>query len=108
MVALPFHRVGHSAGFCNRHNAGAALVAPRLGGPGTPGAHWAERSTPVSAMLVVDFRLVASAVAIEDEDNVVAAVDCDGTVADFAVGNTGVAHAIIDGDCDDVGLPHRG
>ena len=51
--------------------------------------------------------MVAAAVAVEDEDDVVAAVYYDGTVADFALGNTGVAHAIIDGDCDDVGLSHR-
>ena len=46
---------GRSVGFCNRHNAGAALVAPRFGGPGTPGAQRAERGTVVHCVHVVDF-----------------------------------------------------
>ena len=41
--------------FCNRHNAGADLVTPRLGGPDTPGAQRAEHGTVVHCILVVDF-----------------------------------------------------
>ena len=52
---VPFHCVGRSVEFCNRHNAGAALVAPRFGGPGTPGAQRAERGTVVHCAHVVDF-----------------------------------------------------
>ena len=45
-------------------------------------------------------------VAIEDKDHVVAAVDNDGTVADFAVGNSGavVALAMLDGEWLGVGV----
>ena len=52
---FPFHSVGRSGEFCNCHNAGAALVAPRFGGPGTPGAQRAERGTVVHCVHVVDF-----------------------------------------------------
>ena len=41
---------------------------------------------------------MASAVAVEDENNVVAAVDYDGSVADIVVGNSraGVASSIFE------------
>ena len=46
---------------------------------------------------------MASAVAILDKDNVVAAVDYDGTVADF-YGHSRVAHEIFDWEWGGVGL----
>ena len=52
---VPFNCVGRSVEFCNCHDAGTALVAPRFGGSGTPGAQRAERGTVVHCVHVVNF-----------------------------------------------------
>ena len=106
-VAISVEAVAYSvcpsSEFCNCHNDGAAQVAPRPGGAGTPGAHRSEHSPSVFAMNIVVFLMVASAVGIFDEDNVAAAVDYGGTVSD-SYGNSGVAHEICDGEWGGVSL----
>ena len=50
--------------------------------------------------------MASSAVAVEDENNVVAAVDYDGSVADIVVGNSraGVAGSIFEREWGCLGL----